>query len=831
MANLINITNCEPGSSRVNAGNIAPNEIHSVRIDRRIGRNSMRQLLIGVGACFLAPLILSAQTPPETTKAFEQQTLAINVSQYGINYPEKFVLMQNRMGLRIEYVVDRSRLQLWISPQAGKSMSYKDRNFSNRDDHSDIFERILLPAMSPADFLSCDYDPFHSVLHFKDQTLHIAQVYDKPIVLLWFEKDGFVDLKSAKDDTVIDRSPNLFHVAHPDRGYLLDHVAVIGSGDGAFQHQHALDRGRPTYARAYLKAGQPLAIAAELQSTNITKDASEVLAEGIDATLAANEKTIRQDLDRGRFSLKGRPEMQQLLDKSRRVALSMQDERGFMRSTNQYIYYLLWFRDGGKNTSHLAQSGWIQPARWQADISLRNPNISTQDPVGIFFGQIMAGPITKWEEDGLFYVIWPAFMYWTQTGDDIFTKGAYIKTMEDAMDWLERYSFDAERGLFFRYYYSESMLTGSRDDGYDDATGAPTNRFPSLYQGQLIKKSYDLYINSLNLACYYMLAAMESGERADLYLQKASALEQHLEPFYQTNERLPLYGELVTDKGAVLQASPYGLERGDYQWSFSLPMFQPFQPKNLRRFGNSLYDDLHADPTGMFISAYAAVLTGMDTELYREDQIMAALDYLVPQSVRPGKYLPMGNTVPEIINQKDGDLYHDVRPIVFSIAPWLSAVSNLGIRRLPFGVAVRGTKFLDRIDHYEYQGGLLDVTFHGQGSISRVVVNGRPVENSLQLPEDRIIKGENNVEGEMTPDAKLKDCLIASTVRLDSIEEGRLRIHAFGKNMLTFKGLSKTAKITSVAGEPVSAKTESDGDITWIDFPGRGDFLVMLSAR
>jgi hypothetical protein len=221
----------------------------------------------------------------------------------------------------------------------------------------------------------------------------------------------------------------------------------------------------------------------------------------------------------------------------------------------------------------------------------------------------------------------------------------------------------------------------------------------------------------------------------------------------------------------------------------------------------------------------------MDTELYREDQIMAALDYLVPQSVRPGKYLPMGNTVPEIVNQKDGDLYHDVRPMVFSIAPWLSAVSNLGIRRLPFGVAVRGTKFLDRIDHYEYQGGLLDVTFRGQGSISRVVVNGRPLENSLQVPEDRISKGEHNVEVEMTPDAKLNDCLVASTVRLDAIEEGRLRIHAFGKNMLTFKGLSKTAKITSVAGEPVSAKTESDGDVTWIDFPGRGDFLVTLSPR
>jgi hypothetical protein len=260
-------------------------------------------------------------------------------------------------------------------------------------------------------------------------------------------------------------------------------------------------------------------------------------------------------------------------------------------------------------------------------------------------------------------------------------------------------------------------------------------------------------------------------------------------------------------------------------------MFQPFAPKNFRRFGNSLYDDLHADPTGMSISAYAAILTSMDTELYSEDQIMAALDYLVPQSVRPGKYLPMGNTVPEIVNMKDGDLYHDVRPIVFSIAPWLSAVSNLGIRRLSFGVAVRGTKFLDSIDHYEYKGGLLDVTFRGQGFVSRVLVNGRPLEDTLQIPEDRIIKGENKVEVEMTPGGKVKDCLIASTVRLDSIEDRRLRIHAFGKNMLTFKGLTKTVQVTSIGGEPVFGKSESEGDITWIDFPGRGDFLVTLPAK
>jgi hypothetical protein len=791
----------------------------------------MNRFSAAICCILLYPLFLAGQTSVDASKVFEEQSLAINVSQYGINYPEKFVLMQNRMGMRIEYVVDRGRLQLWISPQAGKSMSYKDRNFSNRDDHSDIFERILLPGLSAGDFLSCDCDPFHSVLHFKSQNLHIAQVYDKPVVLLWFDKDGVVDLKSAKGDVVAERTAKLFHVAHVDRDYVLDHVALIGVGQGAFQHQHALDRGRPIYARAYLKAGQPLAIAAELQQEGIQADAARVLGEGIEETLAANEKKIAAALDAGGFTLKDRPEMQKLLDKSRRVALSMQDERGFMRSSSQYIYYLLWFRDGGKNTSHLAQSGSIQPARWQADFSLRNPNVSTSDPTGIFFGQVMAGPITKWEEDGLFYVIWPAFLYWSQSGDDSFTKGAYIKTMEDAMDWLERYCYDPQRSLFFRYYYSESMMTGSHDDGYDDATGAPSDRVPSLYEGKLIKKSYDLYINSLNLACYYMLAAMERGEQAEAYLRKAKHLEKRLEPFYRTEERLPIYGELVTNDGAVVQAKPYGLDRTDYQWSFALPMFRPFVPKEFRRFDNALSEDVKNDPTGMSISGYAAVLTSLDTELYSEDATMAALDYLVPQSVRPGKYLPMSNAVPEMVNVKDGDLYHDVRPIVFSIAPWLSAVSNLGIRRMPFGVAVRGTKYLENIHHYEYKGGLINVIYRGQGGIERVLINGQPLEGTLQIPEDKIVKGENKVEVRMTPEAKAKDSLVASTVRLDSIEGQRFAVHAFGKNTLTFKGLSKTIKITSVAGESIASKSESDSDITWVDFPGRGDFTVTLAEK
>jgi len=61
---------------------------------------------------------------------------------------EASILLHSRMGIRIEYNLHRSTLALWISPQAGKSVDCRDRNFSCRDDHTDIFDSIWLPEMA-----------------------------------------------------------------------------------------------------------------------------------------------------------------------------------------------------------------------------------------------------------------------------------------------------------------------------------------------------------------------------------------------------------------------------------------------------------------------------------------------------------------------------------------------------------------------------------------------------------------------------------------------------------------------------------------------------------
>lgn len=757
-----------------------------------------------------------------------QQLLAVNASQYGVRYPETFVLMQNRMGVRIEYCVDRSRLQLWISPQAGKSFSYYDRNWSNRDDHTNIFDRILLPELNFHEFERCDFDPFHSILYYKNQTVHLAQVYDQPAVLIWFENGGLVDLKLYGQS--VERSGKSFVIDYEDRGRQLQSAAMLGPGDGYFQQQLVLDKGRSIHTRAHLAPNQILVLAGELQQEQISKVTVRIAQQSIDQILSENESKIQRDLQRGRFQLKNRAEMQKLLEKSRRVALSMQDFKGFMRSTNQYIYYLLWYRDGGMNTGHITYTGWVNPVTDHIKFALQNPNVSYEPPEGKFFGQVMAGPITKWEEDGLFYVVWPAFAHWTQTGDDRFCTGEYLKTMEDAMDWLEQYCFDQEKGRFGRYHYCETPLTGSRGYGWDNATGAPTFKWETKYKGEDIVRSYDIYINALNYCVYVMLSAMEEGEKAAEYLDKAGALEKNMRAFYNHEDVLPSYGYLLTADGGIIKADPYGMDRTDFRWALALPLFKPGMPEKYRNIKNQLLADLRTSPKGAFLCAYNALITSMDTEIHDEDEMMAALDYLVPQSVRPGKYLPMPYTVPELVDQEDGDPFHDVRPLVYSIAPWLSAVTNFGLRRLPFGIAVRATKYLETLTDYEYKNALIDVTFEGQGEINELLLNGQAITGSFQIPDKMLMDGDNQLTVRMSEKTEHRNILVASTVVLKKVNNGRTYdLFAFGKNRLVFKNLDKSVSIKDASAAKVNGTVQKMDDHTFIEFEGRGNYHAVLN--
>lgn len=762
------------------------------------------------------------------------QLLSINASQYGMKYRETVVLMQNRKGIRIEYTLDRNNLQLWISPQAGKSMSYIDRNWSNRDDHTNIFDRILLPGCDLTRFDSCEWDPFHSILYFKDQVLHIAQIYDQPAVLVWFEKPGVVDFKIYGNP--VQRSKRAFIMNHSDRGRKFQSAAVLAPDEGNFQHQLQLDTGRSTHARAHMEPGQMLVIASELQKEQIGKKALAWARNAPASILENNEKMIREDLRHGRFTLKNRPEMQKLLEKSRRVALSMIDFKGFMRSTNQYIYYLMWFRDGGMNTPHIAYSGWPDLLADHTKFALLNPNFTNENPQEIFYGQLMAGPITKWQEDGLFYVVWPAFTHWTQTGDKTLCQGKYLDNMEQGMQWLEDYCFDEEVGLFGRYHACETPLTGSRGDGYDQATGAPTAKWASLYREDTIVRSYDTYVNFLHYSTYIMLSAMqEDSAGARLYMDKAQRLKDNMVRFLEYDNPLPSYGMLETSRGDYVTAEPYGMDIWDYVWGFALPPFEPNRPGRYQELREQIRRDMTTTENGYFHCVYFALLTSMDPAIHDEDSIMAAMDQLVPYSIRPGKYLPMEYAMPEMFNISEENPFHDIRPLVYSIAPWLSAVTNLGLHRLPFGVAVRGTKYLEKLEDYVYKEALLDVTYTGSGPIKSLEMNGEPLKYTLQVPDAVLKEGENTLRVEMKPESGNQVTWISSTVNLvdvnQSTENVKYTIKGFGKNICTFSNVNGSITVSARSGDRVPFDRQEMGEYTYIEFPGRGTFFVSVELN
>jgi hypothetical protein len=778
-----------------------------------------------------APPASAAQAQSPATTPADENPYAATFAAEGTG-TDTFVYMHNRRGLRIEVNLDKKTLDLWISPRAGTSADYRDRNFSNRDDHTSVFDRIGFPALDRKDFVGCDYDAFHSVLRFREQALHVALQWDRPVVLVWFDRPGIVDLKTDKQDRPGERTERVFAVDHPDRGRAFRFVAALRPGGGRFLHQRDVDEGRSTYARVELPAGETLAIGGELAAEPVASWVKEAAGAERAGLLAATEARVREALSRGRIRLRGRPELQKVLDTNLRAVLSMQDESGAIRAAIRYIYYLIWVRDGALVTAPMAQAGFVDPlTRWNAFL-LANPTVTEHDPKGRFFGQLVNGRISKWEEDGLFWAVWSAFTHVTQTGDRRFARGESLAALRDGMNWLERLTWDGRRGLFGRYYAGETPLSGSRGDGWDDAVGSPAGPLRTEHEGRVITRSYDVAANLTGWSSYVMLAALDA-EGAAGWLAKARALEERLRPWLERGGALPDYGELQTQDGALLHAGPYGMDAGDYTWALSVTPFAG-EVFGLAPVRERILDESKAQLGGTFLATHFSLLASLDPEMCGEAKLLAAIDRMVPYAVRPGRYLPMAYSAPEVAGVEDGHPYHDVRPQAFSFGPWMWAVASLGVRRLPFGLTVRATSALEGIDAYEYGQALVDVSFEGHGGLSRVTLNGRPLEHTLQVPERRLVAGPNRLVVEMKdPGGVASPLLVSSTVRLGDVSGRGARatydIEAFGKNVLVFRGTPAVA-VRDAGGRPVPAKARTIGGHAYVEFEGRGRFRAAATA-
>jgi len=746
--------------------------------------------------------------------------------------PGKTILMHNRMGLRIELSFDsEGSLEIWLSPKAGRSLDYHDRNFSCRDDHTRLFDRIAFPDLASDGFVRCNYDPFHSTIIFKRQKLHILSLYDYPTALIWFEKPAITDFKSDKSDRTVARSSREFGVEHPDRGKKFVFAAVLAEGSGVFRHQLVMDDGRSVYARAELAPGQGMAISGELSDQSVLALTRRIAGMARTTLLEENEQKVREAIGPGSFRLRGQPRLQELLDLNKRILLSMQDASGAIRAAINRIYYLIWVRDGAMIACFNAYSGWTEPLRKWTQFLLANPTVvKGEKPEGRTFLQLVSGGITKWEEDGVFYAIWSAFTLWTQSGDDRFVKGRNLQLLKEAMNWLERHTLDAESGLFGRYFTGEDPLPGARGDGWDNAVGRATTKKDCRYRGKSVQRSFDIYINLTSYSCYIMLASMSRGKAAGDYLLRAENLAGKLTDYF--GRGLPQFGDLLTVDGLKLRAQAYGIDPIEYTWGLTLPLFYPESWK-MSRIHERLWRGSSKAPE-RFPAVEFSLLCALDEDAPRDEKILELSEETAEQSYPAGEHLAMPNTIKEVLDTPDRDPYHDIRPQGFSIAPWLAAMVGSGLRRLPFGIAVRSTRVLSRISDYEYKKSRIDVSFSGKGVINSVKINGEQLVGSLQLPESMLVDGKTKVEVRMAARAPGTPCLLSSTVRLEAVrsESDALicNVYAYGKNLLVFvrhRGMKITVK--NGRGEDLDLLQKPSGKHLYVEFAGRGRHRVIVT--
>lgn len=749
---------------------------------------------------------------------------------------ESTILMHSRMGIRIEFNLYKNILSLWISPQAGKSISYKDRNFSCRDDHTSIFDIIRFPELRAKQFIRCDYDPFHSVLQFQKQTLHLVSLVDKPVILLWTENEEFIDLKSDKQDSIVLRTPSAYATRHPDRGKIFDFAAFLGIGKGKIMHQLEVDDGRSTFARIELAPEQLFVIGGELVKEDVLSTVKKIAAKPVLIILKENEIKIQKELQSSKVILKNKPEMQKLFDINKRHLLSIQDASGTLHASLKNICYLIGTVDGTVTSTSICQSGWKKFLRSWLEFLLANPTRQQHGPEGGFFGQLTNGKITKREEVGTFCAVYGAFMYWGLTGDERFISGKYLAVLEDSVQWLEHYCFDKKTGAIGTYYIgggSEDPFHGSFDSGWDGTVGSflSRNSYAPIYEGHLILRAYEFHFNLNMYNIYCMLSIITKGKKQEIYKSKAVIIEKFL--MKMLNENVKAY-YLLDGKGMAPVKDSFDYpEYGIYAIQNESPAF--FMPEFATLFTNHLQHFIpFTNETIQNQWAYRIYgqLAGLDTEFVDESGIMQSLENTMPYNTTPSKYVPMPYTMVEVFGASE-EGYHDIRTQAISAGTFQAAITNLALRTMPFGIALRGTNYITELAHFDYLNGYLDIKYSGEGPLSSITFNNNLLEHTLQIPDHWMKSGPNLVRIELSNDTENTLLLVYSTVRLYDLDNKnnkiRYYIRGYCQNVLVLKNVTGKLFVYDAHNKTIASLQKQIGPHLFVEFYGNGAFTVEIN--
>jgi hypothetical protein len=695
------------------------------------------------------------------------------------------VFLHSPCALRVEFNLDNSSLHLWWSPGAGANHDALERDFSNRDVHLELFESILLPGCDLAHFVSCDYDPWHLALRFEQQVLHLAVQADRPALLLWTEAAQPLEIVTALADTVQTASARALQVSHRERGrtFLFD---VRSPADFAFRHSPKPSPGHKVYSRGVLPPGQGLCLSVDETLSSVPTDLSD--PPDLPRAMANTEAWLAPLEAAGRLLAPAHPVLEQLRRLNQRGLASMFDHSGAIRASIKSIYYLSWIRDAVFTAAGCTAAGWPHRLEELCQLLLSNPCHARGDgvPRGRMFAQLIHPDGGKYEEDGIFYVLWATFLHWSQTGDDRFVSGENLILLREAIDWVDRRCWDPGRGLYGGHFADETPAFGSRDHGWDHVTGKPLDGSDHIRIGtKPVTRSYDIYLNTLMHSTWSMLARMTADPAAQA---RADALWAMLKDLYQDRRNgLPAYGDLLLLEGGEERVYAWGPVSSVYVWALTLPNFLPLDDRDALL--HILLARLAHEPQMHWTNGLCAAIAACDTWTCGEALPLSLLLRISDDAMKPGPWHPMAGAMPEKFEAPQGNLYHDIRPQAFAMGAWLGALASLGLRRLPRGLALRPTRAYEGIQNHQAFGHRFDLDFRPETS-PVLRVNGIPCPHTLQVPENLLQAPCNHLSLGGKPE--VRPLLLRSNAKLLEVLRSANRLEfslqATGATELLFEG-------------------------------------------
>ncbi|MBI5722858.1 MAG: hypothetical protein HZA50_02790 [Planctomycetes bacterium] len=751
------------------------------------------------------------------------------------------IILQNRCGNRLTLLFhgDRTELEFVYKPNAFRRKEYRARNFSNRDNSTGLFARSELPEIGAGSVEKFEYDPFVSrfLVRFQSDaknTITVVNIPDENCFAMAARQPLLLSFRPHRN---FQAANGLITEAFEDRGeQIVSFIKFAGFEANRFR---VLDDGRYVLQ---LMENEAVLVGAEENPYQVDRICRKLGGMSLGQLIEHTEKIVAPVLSRGKITLAvGDDKLQRVVDLNSRVVWSALDAGGACFGALCRIYYLIWVRDGAMAASTFARAGRPDFVKIWAPFLLANPSEITGEDgkKAREFLQIVGTRWTKSEDDGIYYAVLSLWSLVHTTADDGMLADGTFDGLLDILEHTIAGRFDEQEGLFGSTVLGEDELAGSPYYGYDVVNGsiARSNHKPEN-SGPAFSKAYSLYQNINMYNCLRMAQILIAGSgRADLaekaarYNQLALTVEKTLaERFKDQQGNYMTMMIIFNDGGKKWFDYAAGADHWEYAWAISTGPFLPDPARSLRSVRMAVNVWPTVKPYGYcpwnFLARYLREY-GLGTADYR-----GLLNDQVDEALTLTQRYPMQGAVTEYRKNIEG-----WRALPFGTGSLLlSVVSNL-VQALPQGLAVRAGDLVEKVDNFCYRQARINFTAAGRGDVVLdVFVNGQKLHGTLQLPENLLRTGRNEVNvvrGGSFDGLRLYSSDAALLAAGNSAESLVLNFTSPFDARLIFQNLNlaRSVEVTDAAGNARNFNTSQieDTGLTMLHIPGSGEFTVTVS--